>query len=131
MTDTQKMMVKETGERLGWTVHFYTQTVRKFMADSFSSGGTMEEQYASFYKFSPAGEDFGFDVFYEDTLDSLIDGVKEYAATFDVDEHVELWIDSRGKNGVPSSIKELVYDAEAIDRMCQELAMALSELEEV
>ena len=47
-----------------------------------------------------------------------------------MDEHVELWVDSRGKNGVPGSIRELVKDAEAIDKMLQELADALAEVED-
>ena len=53
-----------------------------------------------------------------------------YAAYFDVDEHVELWVNGRGKNGVPSRIRELVEDAEAIDKMLQELAAALAEVED-
>ena len=50
----------------------------------------------------------------------------EYADDFDVDEHVELWIEGRGKNGVPATARELVEDAEAIRDMLNELAVALA-----
>lgn len=72
-------------------------------------------------KYSPAGEDFVVSV----QTENFIDEVKAYAAGFDIDEHIELWIGSRGKQGVPSSVRELVEDAEAIDAMLKELAEAL------
>lgn len=55
---------------------------------------------------------------------------KEYAANFDIDEHIELWIEAKrnGVKGVPSA-RELVYDAEAICKMLQELAAALAKEE--
>ena len=75
---------------------------------------------------SPAGENIIV------TLDGkdIVREMGRYSAGFDVDEHVELWVDSRGKNGVPGSIRELVKDAEAIDKMLQELADALAEVED-
>lgn len=61
---------------------------------------------------------------------NFIQNVKEYAANFDIDEHIELWIEAKrnGVKGVPST-RELVYDAEAIDKMLQELAAALAKEE--
>ena len=91
----------EVCERLDWSVHEYKD-------------GSVDVA-----KQSPAGEDFSF-----------VEEVKMYAAYFDVDEHVELWVNGRGKNGVPSRIRELVEDAEAIDKMLQELAAALAEVED-
>ncbi len=73
---------------------------------------------------SPAGEDFSF---YTDTADFPA-GVLEYARNFDPDEHVELWIGHRGDGGCPSTIRELVDDAEAIKKMLQELADALNDV---
>ena len=57
--------------------------------------------------------------------------VREYAAGFDIDEHIEMWIEARknGVSGVPST-RELVKDAEDIDKMLQEIAAALSRAEE-
>lgn len=77
-------------------------------------------------KYSPAGEDFIFCVDEE----NFVDNVKAYAASFDPDEHIELWIGSRGKNGVPARVRELVEDAEAIDEMLRELAVALQAAED-
>lgn len=70
---------------------------------------------------SPAGEDF---VFYTDTAD-FPEGVIEFARDFDPDEHVELWVEHRGEGGCPSTIRELVDDAEAIKKMLKTLADAL------
>jgi hypothetical protein len=99
---------REVCENLDWTIHEYED-------------GSVELE-----KYSPAGEDFTFGV----SSDRFVEEVKEYAAYFDADEHVELWVDSRGKKGVPSSVRELVEDAEAIDKMLKELAAALAEVED-
>jgi hypothetical protein len=74
-------------------------------------------------KYSPAGEDFSFTA----DKDDFVESVKAYAAGFCIDEHIEMWIDARriGVRGIPST-RELVYDAEAIDKMLQELATALA-----
>ena len=69
-----------------------------------------EEDYVELEKYSPAGEDFIFGV----QKGNFVKNVREYADGFDVDEHVELWIEGRGKNGVPATARELVEDAEAI-----------------
>ena len=65
-------------------------------------------------------------------VENLPAEVREYAAGFDIDEHIEMWIEARrnGTSGVPST-RELVKDAEDIDKMLQELAAALSRAEEV
>ena len=73
-------------------------------------------------KHSPAGEDFSFTV----DADSFIGDIKVYYENFDVDEHVEMWIEAKqsGVPGVPS-IKALVHDAEDIENMLEELVIAL------
>jgi len=78
-------------------------------------------------KWSPAGEDFVFEVGAEDCAEN----VRRYADDFDVDEHIELWISGRGKRGVPSTVRELLEDAEAIDKMLDELAEALAAEEDI
>lgn len=94
---------REICERLGWRV-------------IECSDGNFELE-----KWSPAGEDIVFDV----DAGSFLDSVKSYYDDFDIDEHVALWIESRGKRGVPSTVRELLEDAEAIDAMLKELAEAL------
>ena len=74
------------------------------------------------YQFSPAGEDFGFTV----SESNLIEDVKDYAESFDSEEHAAMWYDAgqSGVRGVPS-LHELVEDAESIQEMLNELAMDL------
>lgn len=79
-----------------------------------------------FYKFSPAGEDFGFAVNGPD----IVASVKEYYEGFDPEEHAtELLIAKRnGFAGVPD-LRTLCNDADAIDDMLQELADAFVDVE--
>ncbi len=67
---------------------------------------------------SPAGEN----ICIETTRETLqADLVREYE-TFDVDEHVDLWAESRGKRGVPDSYAVLIRDAYAIRRELRALS---------
>lgn len=81
-----------------------------------------------FETYSPAGEDFIFYIPVSDDPSHIFASIRNYADDFDVDEHVELWIGSRGQNGVPSSVRELVEDAEEIKSMLDDLAEAMREL---
>lgn len=101
-------------EKLGWSVHTYQEQ------DYYTNKVI---KYVSLSQHSPAGEDFSFDV--EDR--DFANNVKEYAADYNVDDHVELWIPNRGQRGVPSSISVLVEDAKAISSMLEDLALALCE----
>lgn len=87
---------------------------------SYTDDGRVELE-----KYSPAGEDFIMCL----EVANFPEAVAEYAAGFDIDEHIEMWIEARrnGTRGVPSS-RELVHDAEDIDKMLQELAAALAEV---
>ena len=99
-----KEIYGEILERLGWS---YTD----------DGDGNIELE-----KYSPAGEDFIVTV----GAEKFVENVKEYAAHFDQEEHIEMWISARrrGTRGVPST-RELVKDAEGIDAMLKELAEAL------
>ena len=96
--------IKEIAERLGWRVGEYDD-------------GTVD-----FSKYSPAGEDFSFTVNAKEAEKEIY----EFYNDFDVDEHVEMWIEARksGTPGVPST-RELVEDAEDIYKMLKELASAV------
>ena len=98
----------EICERHDWTVHI-------------EDGDIWIESW------SPAGENLVYEI-YED--EGFVGSIKRLAADFDADEHAEMWVAGRGKNGVPSSIRELVDDADAIDKMLQDLASALADTEE-
>lgn len=94
----------------GWSVEGYTDD------------GRVELQ-----KYSPAGEDFGICV----ETENFPEAVAKYAAEFDIDEHIEMWVEARknGVKGIPS-VRGLVFDAEDIDKMLQELASALIEAQQ-
>lgn len=96
--------IKKIAERLGWRVDEYDD-------------GTVE-----FSQYSPAGEDFSFTVNAKDAAKEIY----EYYDDFDIDEHIEMWIDARenGVIGVPST-RRLVEDAEDIFEMLKELACAV------
>lgn len=47
---------------------------------------------------------------------------------FDVDDHVEPLVEMRGTNGVPSSIRSLVEDAEMIESTYKEITNSIYEL---
>lgn len=99
----------EACEKLDWTVHE-------------GDGGTVDLE-----KYSPAGEDFCFFV----SIEHFAEEIREYAAYFDIDAHIEMWIEARhnGMSGVPST-RELVKDAEDIDTMLKELAEAVTKVED-
>ena len=90
---------------------------------------TCEDGEIEIESWSPAGENILFYVYEDDG--TFVDGVKRIAAEFDPEDHAELYIRIRGTNGVPNSIRELLDDADAIDKMLQDLAAALAETEEV
>lgn len=72
-------------EKLDWSVRGYYE----------DSNG---ETHVEIENWSPAGEDLPIDLHTENFPDS----VAEYAACFDVDEHVELWIEGRDKEAFPA-----------------------------
>lgn len=79
--------------------------------------------YVEMEKYSPAGEDFIMTIDFkeEDQAESFLKDLSDYAENFDIDEHVDMWMPSRGKGGCPSTARELVEDAEAIAEMIKEL----------
>ena len=108
-----KREIIEKAENLGWNV-------------SFDINGAKGDKYAEFRQYSPAGEDFGFTVFY-DTISEVPQMVAQYAYDFDIDEHIEMWVEAKqeGVAGVPS-IRRLVEDAEDIQEMLDKLSYELN-----
>lgn len=108
----------------GWR---YTLWSEKETGKQGTSGGA--RNFAELEKYSPAGEDFFMDIYFNinNPVGSFIENLKEYTNEFNIDDHVENWIPSRGKEGCPGSIKALVEDAEAIQKMLENLLELLSE----
>ncbi len=95
-------------EEYGWAVY------------SFRKSNSDEVGY-EFSQYSPAGEDFSFSIYVRS--DSCIaNEVIDYAAQFDEEEHITMWLEAQGRvSGVPDA-KTLVEDAEAIHQMLDDLA---------
>lgn len=90
-----------------------------------------DDHIASVYFYSPAGEDFGIDVWYNGEQEDFIRAFAEAAHDFDADEHAEMWVNARGTVcGVPSSIRELIDDADAIRKELMDIAADLRKLVE-
>lgn len=96
----------------------------------YEEPGQKNRTYAEMEKHSPAGEDFimiiDFDA--ENQAETFLKDLQEYADDFDVDDHVEMWLPKRGEGGCPSTVRELVEDAEAILEMIKELHEVLDKV---
>lgn len=108
----------ENADGLNWSYIIYQEPTR-----SRNGWHCEERNYVELEKYSPAGEDFSMiiDFNMDNPIDSFMEDLKEYSEDFDIDEHVEMWMPSRGKGGCPESISELVEDAESIKDMIVEL----------
>ncbi len=80
--------------------------------------------------YSPEGENVIVSLTYDGTEESFICAFVDYTNDFDAEEHAEMWIESRGKNGVPNSIKDLLEDAEWIKNTLMKIAEELNNLDE-
>lgn len=76
---------------------------------------------------SPAGENI---VEYFQTKTDIATQARGLADNYDANEHAEMWVAGRGKNGVPSSIRVLINDADAIGKMYETLADKLERVKE-
>lgn len=107
MTDKLKERLVSKAEELEWRV-------------------LIDEDCWEFQKYSPAGEDFWLSTSGKDVVDELL----SWYEGFDTEDHVMMHMEAKkcGVSGVPS-LKELVADADAIEKMIEELYDALHEVE--
>jgi hypothetical protein len=68
--------------------------------------------YVEIAQYTPQDEDWWETIWFDGTNRDFIKAVEERYVNFDVDEETEKWIEARGKNGVPDSIRLLLEDAE-------------------
>lgn len=94
---------------------------REWSVSSYTDDGRVEIEW-----YSPAGEDFIIRVGVEKFPDEVLD----YSDSFDVDEHIAMWIEAKqnGTQGVPGA-RQIVHDAEEIEKELDELAFELQEAE--
>ena len=99
--------LKRKIEELGWTV-----------SDCEFGPGTPGWEIQ---QHSPAGEDFIFGIEHGDDPERAVKEIGEYAGSFDIDEHVTMWLDAKGRvSGVPDAVT-LVDDARDIKKMLDDL----------
>lgn len=79
--------------------------------------------------YSPEGENVIISFIFDGTEEDFIRQFTNYANDFDAEEHAELWIECRGKNGVPESIKDLLEDAEWIKDTLTEVSKKLKNVD--
>lgn len=99
------------------------------LLDKIKANGWSISDYGngSFYfsKYSPAGQDFGFEVEGED-LEDLASNIYKYYENYDVSYETYLWLDEwgHGRNGAPYDMKDVYEDMEA----CQDMVWELHEI---
>lgn len=103
---------------------------------NFSVCGEISERYREkgqydidLETYSPEGEDVIVSLIYDGTEEDFIRQFRSYANDFDADEHAEMWVNSRGENGVPNSIRDLLDDAEWIKNTLIEIAEELNSID--
>lgn len=75
---------------------------------------------------TPAGGDWIVTFWFDGTARGFKRAIEQYAIYFDIDEDVSLYVDNRGKNGIPSSIEVLLEDAKWKKRELEDLAEDLN-----
>lgn len=128
----KKILCKEldyllsTAEKLDWNCEIYVESEK-----TYNGQHSNDKCYIELEQYSPAGEDFSMSIDFdkENIVDSFLENLKSYSDGFDVNEHVEMWLPSRGKGGCPSEICELLEDAEAIKDMIETLYETLCEIQ--
>ena len=73
-----------------------------------------------------AGQDIPVEIDYDGTVENLVDKFTAYAENYDVDGEVEIYVNMRGENGVPSSIRELLDDCQEAKDTLMEIANNLN-----
>ena len=114
--------IYEIAEREGWQVDYYYVDEQK------------TEVCFSFEKYSPAGQDFYFEVSVQNEddedifYDNVADAIYEYWEGFDVCYETYLWLDDtgHGKNGAPHDMKDVYEDTQACENMIHDLWLALN-----
>lgn len=86
--------------------------------------------YIELYRDTPAGEDWHVIIWFNGSDNGFINSFRKYVEDFDVDEEAEIYIESRGKRGVPSSISVLVKDAEWKKETLGKMLKDLEDLDE-
>lgn len=89
---------------------------------------TQSPNFILIEQWSNLGEDLIEEIEYK-TKEDFIEKFEEIVNYFDVDDHVEMYANMRGRNGVPNcTIRELLDDAEEIKKLYE---ITLKEIKEI
>ena len=95
--------------------------------------GEISEQDGSYYielsQYTPLGEDWYVVVWFDGTDEDFIDQFDQIYQNFDVDEELEIFMECRGKNGVPTSVRDLLEDQEWKNNCLGNTSFQLTSLE--
>ena len=113
--------IYEIAEREGWQVDSYYVDEKETMVNF------------SFEKYSPAGQDFYFEVSVPNENDedifynNVADAIYEYWEDFDVSYETYIWLDEtgHGMNGAPNDMMDAYKDMQSCEDMIHDLWLAL------
>lgn len=72
----------------------------------------VREDYVLIEYSSSLGEDVVYEYNDITTIDELIEEVRNTWECFDAEEHATMWYECRGKHGAPTSLRDLLNDAD-------------------
>lgn len=74
-----------------------------------------------------AGQDIPTEIEFDGTAEDFVKEFCKAAENYDVDEKVALYVNMRGKNGVPDTVRELLDDCQEAKDTLMEIAEKLKE----
>ena len=78
--------------------------------------------YVDLNQSTPLGEDWWVVIFFDGTNNGFIQEFYNRAYDFDIDEEIEIFVQNRGKNGIPNSIVDLIEDAKWKQKILEKTA---------
>lgn len=112
----------ELSKKIGKILEEYDFSLCGDITERYTEKGQYDVELETY---TPEGEDFIVSFTYDGTGENFITEFVDYADQFDAEKHAEMWIEHRGKNGVPGRIKDLLKDAEWIKDTLKKVTNAL------
>lgn len=73
-----------------------------------------------------AGQDIPVEFDFDGTKEDFVNKFTEHANNYNVDDEVKIYVDIRGKNGVPDTVRELLDDCQEAKDTLMEIADKLN-----
>lgn len=74
-----------------------------------------------------AGQDIPVEFDFDGTPEDFVKQFTKRAENYDVDEEVEIYVDMRGKNGVPNTVRELLDDCQEAKDTLMDISRRLND----